>query len=152
VKTILKSDEVQFVIVPVFSIMHMKREVDKLEKFAEVIRSLVFLNCAGAYDLTEFWFYQQTQECSAYLIDYHRPLNHMNLIDPLRKIFVLDDGCLSFKECPNEDDLRIYQELHENPSEHSGSQSQSDEPDEEDSNSSQELAQDVGSENEEELK
>lgn len=132
-------------IVPVFSIMHMKREVDKLEKFSEVVRSLIFFNCAGAYDLTEFWFYKQELDCSAYLIDYHRPLNHMNIIDPLRKIFVIDDGCKSFTECPNEDDLRIYQELHENPSDQDESQ-------EDESEDEERMPSEPVSENEEELK
>lgn len=45
------------------------------------------------------------------MIDYHRPFHHNNLIDPARKIFVVDDGCKSFVECPTEDDVRIFQEL-----------------------------------------
>lgn len=128
----LKSDEVQFVIVPVFSMTHLKREVEKLEQFSAVIRSLVFLNCGGMLDLTEQWFYQSAC-CSAYLIDYHRPFHHNNLIDPARKIFVFDDGCKSFVECPTEDDVRIFQELQ--------AQSESDDEDEDEENSSEELSE-----------
>jgi hypothetical protein len=32
-------------------------ELAKLEQFAVVIRSLVFINCGGMLDLTEQWFY-----------------------------------------------------------------------------------------------
>jgi hypothetical protein len=38
------------------------REIAKLEKFQDVIRSLVFLNCGGAVDLTAEWFYQSQQD------------------------------------------------------------------------------------------
>lgn len=33
------------------------------------------------------------------------------MIDAYRKIFVIDDGCKSFIECPTEDDVRIFDEL-----------------------------------------
>lgn len=97
-------------IVPVFSVTHLDREIKKLEQFSSVIRSLIFLNCGGMLDLTETWFYSQ-QNCNAYLIDYHRPFHHNNMIDTYRKIFIIDDGCKSFVECPSEDDVRIFQEL-----------------------------------------
>lgn len=84
-------------------------------------------------DLTEQWFYQ-VQNCFAYLIDYHRPFHHSNLIDSYRKIFVVDDGCKSFVECPTEDDVRIFKELN-----HGQSDSESDGEDDND-NSDEEPA------------
>lgn len=130
----------------------MVREVAKLEKFSDVVRSLIFLNSVGGYDLTTLWFYNQEYECSAYLIDYHRPLCHMNLIDPLSKIFVLDDGCRSFLECPTEDDLRIYQELHEAQSDSENNDEESEDEDNEMLSDQDSLIQENRNENQEELK
>ena len=96
--------------VPVFSMSHLRRELDKLSQFKSVIRSLFFLNCGGTIDLTSQWFYEEA-DISAYLIDYHRPFHHNNLIDLGRKIYIFDDGCNSFRECPTEDDVRVFQEL-----------------------------------------
>ena len=48
-----------------------------------------------------------------YLFDSHRPYNHNNIIDNLKKICVIDDGCNSFNECPNEEDARFLAELEE---------------------------------------
>ncbi len=67
-------------IVPVFSMTHLDREIKKLEQFKSVIRSVIFLNCGGALDLTTTWFYAE-EHCYAYLIDYHRPFHHSNMID-----------------------------------------------------------------------
>lgn len=97
----------QFVIIPVLSNSHLIQEITKLQQFSAVIRSLVFLNCGGMHDLTEQWFYKSAN-CSAYLIDYHRPFHHNNLIDPCRQIYIVDDGCKSFVEAPTEEDIKIF--------------------------------------------
>lgn len=96
--------------VPVFSRSHLRKELEKLKQFSSVLRSLLFLNCGGSIDLTEQWFYE-VEGCTSYLIDYHRPFHHNNLIDLSQKIFVFDDGCNSFRECPSEEDVRVFYEL-----------------------------------------
>jgi len=45
------------------------------------------------------------------LLDSHRPFNHHNVIDAANKIFVVDDNCKSFRECPKEEDARLFEEL-----------------------------------------
>lgn len=86
---------------------HLVAEIEKLQQYQSVIRSLVFLNCGGMHDLTAQWF-SQLSNCSVYLIDYHRPFHHNNLIDPYRKIYIVDDGCKSFVEAPTEEDVKIF--------------------------------------------
>jgi len=53
---LLKSDEVQFVAIPVFSNRHL---VDELKKLADsnYLRSLIFINCGGNLDMTQQWMY-----------------------------------------------------------------------------------------------
>ena len=107
--TVLKSDGMQFIAVPVFSQSHLRTEMQKLEQFNDSIRSLVFLNCGGMLDLTQQWFYtEEGCQAQAYLLDSHRPYHHNNVIDKLNKVFVIDDNCKSFLECPTEEDVNIY--------------------------------------------
>jgi hypothetical protein len=68
----------------------------------------MFLNCGGMLDLTTQWFYTNESPTQAYLMDSHRPYHHNNVIDRLNKVFVIDDGCSSFQECPTADDARIH--------------------------------------------
>lgn len=50
----------------------------------------------------------ENSQAQAYLLDSHRPYHHNNVIDKLNKVFVIDDGCKSFLECPTEEDVNIY--------------------------------------------
>jgi len=85
-----------------------------------VIRSLVFLNCGGQLDLTEFWFYKEAESAAqAYLIDAHRPINHANVVCERNKIFVIDDGCRSFAECPTLQDAQIFEQMQDSDDEDS---------------------------------
>ena len=56
------------------------------------------------------WFYQRNN-IKAYLMDYHRPYFHGNINESNNKIFVIEDGCPSFKECPTAEDDRIYEQM-----------------------------------------
>ncbi len=84
-QTILKSDEVQFVIIPVFSIIQLDSELKKLEQFKDALRSLIFLNCGGGSIMAGYWFYpDQTDDqpkVTAYIFDSHRPFYHGNVND-----------------------------------------------------------------------
>jgi len=108
--TILKQDEIQFVSIPVFSNPHLKKEIEKLKQYENTIRSLVFLNCGGYSDLSTYWFYK-SENILSYLIDNHRPYNHLNINDPDNKIVIVNDGCRSFQECPTVEDWQIYLQL-----------------------------------------
>lgn len=57
------------------------------------------------------WFYGAEYDVKAYIIDSHRPLYHMSVMDESQKIIVINDGCKSFQECPTLEDYHIYQEL-----------------------------------------
>ena len=56
------------------------------------------------------WFYQ-ADKVKAYLIDYHRPYNHVNINDTQNKIFVIHDGCQSFEECPTSAEDKIFEQM-----------------------------------------
>jgi hypothetical protein len=44
-------------------------------------------------------------------MDCHRPYHHANINEADGKVFVIEDGCKSFKECPSAEDDRILTEL-----------------------------------------
>lgn len=49
--SLLKSDEVQFVSIPVFSKLHIISELRKLSD-SKYLRSLIFINCGGDIDMS----------------------------------------------------------------------------------------------------
>ena len=78
--TLLKSDEVQFTAIPVFSNMHLIKEFQEL-KSSKFVRSLIFINCGGNLNLTTYWFYNEFSNVKCYLFDSHRPYDHRNIND-----------------------------------------------------------------------
>jgi cell division control protein 45 len=124
ITSLLKSDEVQFVVIPVFSKMHIIAELRKLSD-SKYLRSLMFINCGGDIDMSSQWF-NESSEIKTYIMDCHRPYFHGNVNDQESKIFVIHDGCKSFEECPTNDDDRIYGELCEGESEEEDEGSDSD--------------------------
>jgi hypothetical protein len=89
-------------VIPVFSNNHLSQELLKLEE-QKYLRSLVFLNCGGSLELQNYWFFDHP-EVKAYLMDYHRPYFHGNVIERSDKIIVIQDGCSSFQDCPTLED------------------------------------------------
>lgn len=71
---------------------------------------MVFINCGGTFDMTEQWMYEK-KDINIYLMDYHRPYHHANINEAQNRVFVVDDGCQSLKECPTAEDDRILAEL-----------------------------------------
>ena len=53
----------------------------------------------------------EKEDINIYLMDYHRPYHHNNINEDQNRVFVIDDGCQSFKECPTAEDDRILCEL-----------------------------------------
>ena len=60
--------------------------------------------------MTEQWMYEK-KDINIYLMDYHRPYHHANINEAQNRVFVVDDGCQSLKECPTAEDDRILAEL-----------------------------------------
>ena len=90
----LKSDEVQFTIIPVFSNQHLNGEMDKISppsEEARYLRSMVFINCGGTFDLTQNSIYAERTEVKMYVIDSHRPFHHKNVNDQSNRILIVAD-------------------------------------------------------------
>ena len=110
----LKADEVQFSIVPVFSNRHISAELSKLTSPDEgrFLRSLLFINCGGGIDLSSKPIFQARPHVQFYVMDSHRPVHHKNIHEESGRIIVLqDEHCTSFQECPTKEDEIILQEL-----------------------------------------
>ncbi|CDW74860.1 cdc45 domain containing protein [Stylonychia lemnae] len=112
----------QYIQTPVFSNSHLREEI---------IRSVLFINCGGILNHTTFWYYKPTSKVQLFIFDSHRPFNHFTLIDPLKKVYIIHDGCKSFDEFPTQEDQMIYQQLQ-------NEDSDSDEDEEEDEDSEDE--------------
>ena len=65
---------------------------------AKYLKSLLFINCGGKIDLKETNLFKKRPDVLFYLIDNYRPYHHSNIIE--KRICVIDDGCVSFDECP----------------------------------------------------
>ena len=87
--------------------------MDELEKLktANYLKSVLFVNCGGYIDLTQTWL-SENDRVKSYLIDSHRPYNHLNLNH--KSFFAVDDGCPSFGDCPNLEETEAYQHWLEN--------------------------------------
>jgi hypothetical protein len=94
---LMKEDEVMFSVNPVFSRKSIAEELLKISKEAKELKSLIFLNCGADIDLSQTDIYKVT-DASFYLVDSHRPIHHKNI--NAEKIFVIQDHCPSFEECP----------------------------------------------------
>eukprot|EP00347_Sterkiella_histriomuscorum_P008719 403344017 len=108
--TLLRADEMQYIQTPVFSNLQLRDEILKLEANKN-IRSVLFINCGGMLDHTKMWYYKPLNKIELFIFDSHRPFNHNTLIDPLKKTYVIHDGCKSFDEYPTKEDEMIYQQL-----------------------------------------
>lgn len=75
---LLKSDNVQFILVPVLSFSQLDSEFEAL-KAKENVRSLVFINCAAQVDLSSKWFASAESKVKCYLVESHRPVHHNNV-------------------------------------------------------------------------
>jgi cell division control protein 45 len=98
-----------FSIVPVFSKKNIGQELEKIRCEAKELKSLIFLNCGGDIDLTSSSLYKESEDHDFYVIDSHRPLNHQNINGD--RIFVMQDQCQSFDECPTKSDDEELQKL-----------------------------------------
>ena len=54
----------------------------------------------------------ENDQIKSYLIDSHRPYNHLNLNHD--RIYAVDDGCPSFDDCPSKDESDAYQHWMDN--------------------------------------
>ena len=57
------------------------------------------------------WYYTAQSRVQVFIFDSHRPFHHSNIIDSLRKIYIVHDGCKSFDKYPTAEDVQILQEL-----------------------------------------
>ena len=142
----------QYNCIPVFSNVHMVQELKKLEGNA-FVRSILFVNCGGLIDQSSMWYYTAQSRVQVFIFDSHRPFHHSNIIDGLRKIYIVHDGCKSFDKYPTAEDVQILQELadeEDDDEDEYGEESDHDEDEEEIKEELEDL-KDNGSDEEEEV-
>ncbi|KAG0212915.1 hypothetical protein BGX28_005377 [Mortierella sp. GBA30] len=71
--TLLKSDCISYVVVPVAGMDDVQSEVKNM---SPSIRSILMLNCGGLFDLEEH--FELSEDITIYILDSHRPVNLRN--------------------------------------------------------------------------
>jgi len=66
------------------------------------------INCGGALDLSEL-FFNERESVNCYIIDNHRPYNHVNVHS--KSVIIFHDGCKSFDICPTPEDCKLFDQL-----------------------------------------
>ena len=105
---LLKQSNIQYTWIPVFGYSDIESNL-KEDAMSSDIRSLIFLNCGGKLDFTQYWFYQQETEIKTFLFDSQRPIFHSNILTQ-KAVYVVDDGDVDINECPDDADLEAYEE------------------------------------------
>ncbi|KAJ1534589.1 hypothetical protein HK096_003707 [Nowakowskiella sp. JEL0078] len=100
--SLLKSDSIAHEIVPISGFRELSEKNSTLIEENEQLRSLIFLNCGGMVDLSEYL--TLTENMMVYIADSHRPINLHNLFGS-DQIMVLDDGHYSVNN-ENIDEIR----------------------------------------------
>ena len=104
--SLLKQDNVQYSVIPVFSYQELQESASE-EKVSEEFRSVVMLNCGALIDWTDFWLTDETKNVSTFIFDSHRPYQHNNE-HTKKSIFLIDDGEVPrIDEIPDEEDLEM---------------------------------------------
>jgi len=102
---LLKSEGIIYKVIPVSGYTNLRKQVEKLKENRE-LRSIVFINNGGKFDLTSCWFAEEETKVRAYVFDYHRPINHCN-VNSQKKIIVIDDGHFNIEECPLDEEAAV---------------------------------------------
>ena len=74
-----------------------------------------------------------------FIFDSHRPFHHNNLIDNLRKIYIIHDGCSSFDRYPTAEDIQLLEELQDDDEDEEEEDDYGQDDDEEDEEIKEEL-------------
>ncbi|KAG0006620.1 hypothetical protein BGZ65_005965 [Modicella reniformis] len=104
--TLLKSDCISYVVVPVAGMDDIRSEVKNMSSF---IRSIVMLNCGGLFNLEDY--IEMTEEVTIYILDSHRPVNLRNAFWN-NEVIVFHEADLD-KELVQEKEAIIFTEEHE---------------------------------------
>ncbi|KAK3808531.1 MAG: CDC45 family [Benniella sp.] len=104
--TLLKSDCISYVVVPVATMDDIRSEVKNM---SSSIRSILMLNCGGLFNLEDYM--EMSEDVSIYILDSHRPVNLRNAFWN-NEVIVFHETDLD-KELVQEKDAIIFTEENE---------------------------------------
>lgn len=84
---LLRADGLQYRVIPMHSVSHLQEELERIEKTAGTLRSIVCLNCGAMCDLSGTW--PVRNEINCYVMDCHRPVYHQNAHS--ERVLLIDD-------------------------------------------------------------
>ena len=106
---LFKSDIIPYEIIPILNTENLTNQLENLKTYTFEIIGMIFINCVGQIDLTNYWFYKKSSKDILILItDSRRPIYHKLIND--KSIFVLiDDLEYDISNCPSNEDYDNFE-------------------------------------------
>lgn len=105
---LLRQAGIQYSSLPVFSYAEIDEHLSE-DKLSTDIRSLIFLNCGAKIDFTSQWFSQSEEPPKVFVFESQRPISHNNVLTQ-KAVYVVDFGDISVEDCPEDDDIKAFDE------------------------------------------
>lgn len=90
----------QYRLVPVANYTELEQELISLQDYKDTLKSVIFLNCGGACDLSDFW--NKESDVLFYVFDSHRPFWPSNV--KADTVVLVDDSYSEVQEIIEEED------------------------------------------------
>ena len=106
---LFKSDIIPYEIIPILNTENLTIQLENLKSCTFQIIGMIFINCVGQIDLTNYWFYKKDSKDILILIsDSRRPIYHKLIND--KSIFVLiNDLEYDLSNCPTDEDYDNFE-------------------------------------------
>ena len=96
---LFKSDIIPYEIIPIENFSELTENIEKLKKSNIEIVGIIFINCIGENDLTQFWFMNTLNKINCLITDNRRPIHHKNIHDN-KIITIINDEYYNYEFCP----------------------------------------------------
>ena len=131
---LFKSDIIPYEIIPILNTENLTIQLENLKSCTFQIIGMIFINCVGQIDLTNYWFYKRDSKDILILIsDSRRPIYHKLIND--KSIFVLiNDLEYDLSNCPTDEDYDNFENADQSSSNDDNNDNENNENDNNDNN------------------
>ena len=130
------SDIIPYEIIPIENFSELTENIEKLKKSNIEIVGIIFINCIGENDLTQFWFMNTLNKINCLITDNRRPIHHKNIHDN-KIITIINDEYYNYEFCPSNEEIELFDKdrnVMENDNEESEKEENEDEKEEDGEN------------------
>ena len=104
---LFKSDIIPYEIIPIENFSELTENIEKLKKSNIEIVGIIFINCIGENDLTQFWFMNTLNKINCLITDNRRPIHHKNIHDN-KIITIINDEYYNYEFCPSNEEIELF--------------------------------------------